>query len=90
MGFSKTDERCVECSYFSDCDSKRLVACAYIPNAMQSTQPASQPLSQPIMRETVSIRIDANTEIKVYKDELKKQIEKELYKNLQCPFNGFL
>jgi hypothetical protein len=87
VGFSKTDERCIMCRYFADCDNKRLNACAYISNAMSATQVATQSLAQPLARKSIDIHLDFNTVTSVSKDELQKQIAKQIYKQLQCPFN---
>ena len=44
-------------------------------------------LTQPILRETVNTIIDGKV-VKVYKDEIEKQLYKELYSHLGLQFGG--
>lgn len=85
MGFSKTDSRCLKCLYFDDCNNKRLVACAYavMSNAISEVGIIA---SQPIIKEKVDIHITGDISVEVNKNDLIKNIEKQMFKKLQCPF----
>ena len=56
---------------------------------MQTVIPtsATAELTQPILRETVNTIIDGKV-VKVYKDEIEKQLYKELYSHLGLQFGG--
>lgn len=49
--------------------------------------PSAAELTQPILRETVNMIIDGKV-VKVYKDEIEKQLYKELYSHLGLKFGG--
>lgn len=85
MGFSKTDSRCLKCPYFDDCGNKRLVACAYAVMHDVGLESGIN-ASQPIMREQVEIHISSDISVEVYKDNLKRETEKQMFKKLQCLF----
>lgn len=48
---------------------------------------SSAELTQPILRETVNTIIGGKV-VKVYKDEIEKQLHKELYSHLDIRFGG--
>lgn len=85
MGFSKTDSRCLKYSYFDDCGNKRLVACVYAIMHDVGLESGINSL-QPIMREQVKRHISSNISVDVYKEDLYRGNEKQVFKKLQCPF----
>lgn len=89
MGLSRLAEQCRKCPFKDNCKNKRMEALGYLPDpviAEASTPPAAE-LTQPILRETVKTIIDGKV-VKVYKDEIEKQLYKELYSHLGLQFGG--
>lgn len=95
--FSKTDERCVKCEYFDDCNNKRMVMCAAqefdLPE--QYAEKVSENLTMPLANDILvkhdyrQIKIAPNTTITIDLEEEKKKLREELTKHLRCDFNGF-
>lgn len=89
MGLSKQYEKCEVCKYKNDCDNKRMVACAYIqkPNVLSPlVNDVSQPLTQDlaVKHDYRDIYIDVNTTITIDLEEIKRNIAKEISKELHC------
>ena len=95
MHLSKTDERCLKCKYFEDCDNKRMVACAVmnIPEPIAQTAGAktSQALQSGMLvkHDYREIKIAENTTVTIDLEELKKKMEEDFYKQLNCSFMQF-
>ena len=89
MGLSRLAEQCRKCPFKDNCKNKRIEALGYLPEPIVAEAGASSPaeLSQPILRETVNTIIDGKV-VKVYKDEIEKQLYKELYSHLGLQFGG--
>lgn len=91
--FSKTSEKCKSCDYFDDCDNKRMVACALMemPQQTAATENAALPAAQDISikHDYRDVWIDANTTVTIDLEDVKKQIESDLYKVLYCPFLNY-
>lgn len=81
MGLSRLAEQCRKCPFKDNCKNKRIEALGYLP------EPIVAELTQPILRETVNTIIDGKV-VKVYKDEIEKQLYKELYSHLGLQFGG--
>lgn len=86
MGLSKLAEQCRKCPFKNNCKNKRLEALGYLPEPVtdEAAAPSVAELTQPILRETVNTIIDGKV-VKVYKDEIEKQLYKELYSHLGLP-----
>lgn len=90
--FSKTSDECLQCVYFNDCDKKRLVACAMKELPPQIAAKAAENVSMPIVEDLVvkhdyrNIKVGENTTVTIDLEDMKKQIEKDFYKALGCPF----
>lgn len=80
MGLSRLAEQCRKCPFKDNCKNKRMEALGYLPEPIVAEAGASSAseLTQPILRETVNTIIDGKV-VKVYKDEIEKQLCKELY-----------
>lgn len=80
MGLSKLSQKCRECPFVSKCDNKRMEALAYL-------KPATQDVTQPLAAEALvkhdcrDIKVAENTTITIDLEELKKQIENEIYRS---------
>lgn len=72
---------CRNCRFVKTCDHKKMEALGYFPEPLiaEVKAPLMAEMAAPILRETANTVIDGNV-VKVYKDE----IEKELYKQLYC------
>lgn len=90
--FSKTSDECLQCVYFNDCDKKRLVVCAMKETPIQIAAKVAESVSMPLIEDLVvkhdyrNIKIGENTTLTIDLEDLKKQMEKEFYKSLGCPF----
>lgn len=86
MGLSRLAE---QCPFKDNCKNKRMEALGYLPEPIVAEAGASSAaeLIQPILRETVNTIIDGKV-VKVYKDEIEKQLCKELYSHLGLQFGG--
>lgn len=62
-----------------------LVRCEHL--VAEAGASSASELTQPILRETVNTIIDGKV-VKVYKDEIEKQLCKELYSHLGLQFGG--
>lgn len=89
MGLSRLAEQCRKCPFKDDCKNKRMEALGYLPEPIVTEAGASSAaeLTQPILRETVNTIIDGKV-VKVYKDEIEKQLHKELYSHIGLQFGG--
>ena len=85
MGLSRLAEQCRKCPFKDNCKNKRIEALGYLPEPIVAE--AGAELTQPILRETVNTIIDGKV-VKVYKDEIEKQLYKELYSHLGLQFGG--
>ena len=88
---SKLSEKCQKCSRVEKCDHKRMEACAYYDerNMAESVNaPFAADAASPILRETVNMIVNGQV-VKVYKDEIERELYKNLYDGLRCGFiNG--
>lgn len=85
MGLSKLSEKCKKCPKVDSCDHKYMEACAYLEMpkiSMDVSQSISQSLSMPLARETMLINDGNGNMVKVYKDDIEKQIYKGIYEHL--------
>ena len=89
MGLSRLAEQCQKCPFKNNCTHKQMEALGYLPTPIiaESIVPSAAELTQPILRETVNMIIDGKV-VKVYKDEIEKQLYKELYSHLGLKFGG--
>lgn len=89
MGLSRLAEQCRKCPFKDNCKNKRMEALGYLPEpiVVEAGASSASELTQPILRETVNTIIDGKV-VKVYKDEIEKQLCKELYSHLGLQFGG--
>lgn len=83
-------QKCQKCKQRYKCDKKRMEACAYlveqnvecatVPNVAEMVQPMS------VIHNYRNVKIGENTEITVDVEEIKKQLERNIYKavGLNC------
>lgn len=86
MGLSRLAEECKKCPFVENCKHKRMEALGYLPEPLVANAgaPSVAELTQPIIRETVNTIVNGEV-VKVYKDEIEKQLYKELYSHLGLP-----
>lgn len=86
MGLSRLSEECQKCPFVEKCKHKRMEALGYLPEPLiaNAGAPSIAELTQPILRETVNTIVNGEV-VKVYKDEIEKQLHKELYSHLGLP-----
>ena len=90
--FSKTSDECLQCSYYEDCDKKRLVMCAVKEMPPQVAEKAAESVSMPFVEDLAvkhdyrDVKIAEYTTITIDLEDLKKQMEKDFYRALGCPF----
>ncbi len=73
MGLSKLAKACRECPFKDTCQNKRMEAHGYL---MPATMNAGMSAAAPIFRETTTINIGDGTMVEVYKDDIKRELEK--------------
>lgn len=77
MSFSKTSEKCKACKFYSDCDSKRMEACAYLmPLAQTAAESASGPLLQDIAvkHDYRDVKVAEGVTVSIDLEEVKKKM----------------
>ena len=88
---AKLSEKCQKCSRVEKCDHKRMESFAYYDDrnmAESVTAPSTADLASPILRETVNMIVDGQV-VKLYKEEIERELYKNLYDGLRCGFiNG--
>lgn len=89
MALTKLAAKCSSCPFLNTCDHKQMEALGYLPEPLvaESGAQASAEMAQPILRETVNIIIDGKV-VKVYKDEIEKELYKSLYSHLGLNYGG--
>lgn len=89
MGLSRLSEQCRKCPFKDNCKNKRMEALGYLsePIVAEAGTSSAAELTQPILRETVNMIVDGKV-VKVYKDEIEKQLYKELYSHFDFQFGG--
>lgn len=89
MGLSRLAEQCRKCPLKDNCRNKQMEALGYLsePIVVGSIAPSAAESTQPTLRETVNTIIDGK-DVKVYKDDIEKQLYKELYSHLGLQFGG--
>lgn len=89
MGLSRLSEQCRKCPFKDNCKNKRMEALGYLsePIIAEAGALSAAELTQPILRETVNMIVDGKV-VKVYKDEIEKQLYKELYSHFDFQFGG--
>lgn len=89
MALKKLAEKRHNCPFVDSCDHKQMVAVGYLPEPLiaDAAAPASAELLQPILRETVNTIVDGKV-VKIYKDELEKELYKSLYSHLGLQYGG--
>lgn len=91
---SKTDERCLNCECFDECDNKRMVMCAMaeLPPPEQYAEKLTEAVSMPLANDICvkhdyrNIKIAPNTIVTIDLEEEKKKLREELTKHLRCGF----
>lgn len=92
---SKTSEKCKLCKYFDDCDNKRMAACALAEMPPPVIAPAAESASQPLIQDMAAkhdyrtIHAGGGMNFDIDLEDVKRQIERNLYKALNCPFLSY-
>lgn len=81
MGVSKLSDKCPK---KNECNHKKMEALAYLEPCGQSSGVNA---SQPLARETMQINVGGVIQI-VYKDDIEKSIERELFKDRFMQFGA--
>ena len=89
MGLKRLAESCRNCPFVKTCNHKKLEALGYFPEPLIAEAKATSvsEMAAPILRETANIVIDGNV-VKVYKDDIEKELYKSLYSHLGLQFGG--
>lgn len=88
---SKLHEKCENCPYVNDCSEKRMVACGMMERPEKMFNSASAAMTMPIAAEMLvkhdyrDIKISPTQTVTVDLEEMKKGLEKRIYKALSCP-----
>ena len=88
---SKLHQKCEKCPHVNDCDEKRMIACGLAERPQPIFETASQAMTMPIAAEIMvkhdyrDIKISPTQTVTVDLEEMKKDIERRLYKALGCP-----
>lgn len=87
---TRLSEKCRKCPFVSKCSRKRLEAKGYIePNfAMSATIPSAAEMVQPmaVKHNYRDIKIDKDATITIDLEELKRQLEKDFYRQMGIGF----
>lgn len=92
MILRKTDECCNNCEHYNDCANKRVVACGLtnIPEtiAQNTIQDSTMPLVQDVLAKNNyrDIKTDQNTTVTIDLEKIKKKLQENIYKGLNCNF----
>lgn len=87
----KLHEKCEKCQYVNVCDEKRKVACGMLPLPEKTSNSASATMTMPIAAEMLvkhdyrNIKISKTQRVTVDVEEMKKDLERRIYKALDCP-----
>jgi hypothetical protein len=86
MVLSKDSEKCKQCEQYNECNNKRMELCAYI--APTIAAPSTSPLALDLIvkHDCRDIKIAENTTVTIDVEELKKNLENEIYKSFGCSF----
>lgn len=84
MGLSRLAKACRDCPFVENCQNKRMEALASVnlPMAAEASTPASMHSAAPILRETMTVNVGDGTTVEVYKDDIKRELEKHFYAHL--------
>lgn len=79
MRLSRLSPKCRECPFVCKCDNKRMEALAYLEPAVQDT---TQPLGAEVLvkHDYRDVKVSENTTITIDLEEVKRQMEKGLYR----------
>lgn len=92
FAFSIDAPECQKCNHYNDCKNKRKVACAYLePTIQPYTQSSTQPLMQDMLvkHDYRNVKIGENTTVTIDLEKMKKKINEDFYKAINCAFlNG--
>ena len=95
MSLSVLDEHCRSCEYVNNCDNKRMAACAYMQQKPQNLASATdESFAMPMAAEMAvkhdyrDVKIAEGVTVTIDIEDMKKQLERDLYKQLNCYFLG--
>lgn len=89
MALKRLVKKCRECPFADKCNHKQMEALGYLPEplAVEAGMPSAAKIAQPILRETVNTIVDGKV-VKIYKDDLEKELYKSLYSNFGLQYGG--
>lgn len=95
MSLSVLDEHCRSCEYVNNCDNKRMSACAYMQQKPQNLASATaESFAMPMAAEMAvkhdyrDVKIAEGVTVTIDIEDMKKQLERDLYKQINCYFLG--
>ena len=95
MSLSVLDEHCNSCEYVNDCDIKRMAACAYMQLKPQNlAAPTAESFAMPVASDVAvkhsyrDVKIAEGVTVTIDLEDVKKQLERDFYKQLNCGFLG--
>lgn len=89
MGLKRLTESCRNCPFVRACNHKKMEALGYFsePLIAEVKAPLMTEMAAPILRETKDIVIGGDV-VKVYKDDIEKELYKSLYSHLGLQIGG--
>lgn len=93
MSLKVLSEQCRSCEYVNDCDKKRMAACAYI-QPQNIAEATAESYAMPVAADMAvkhryrDVKIAEGVTVTIDIEDMKKQIERDFYKQLNCGFLG--
>lgn len=89
MGLSVLAEKCRKCPKVDTCNHKRMEALAYLPEpiAAQCSEPVAADIAAPMMvkHDYRDVKIAPGVTVTIDLEDVKKELEKELYRSIGLP-----
>lgn len=92
---SRLSDKCQKCSHVNNCNEKIEIACAVMERPEKMSMPASEMMTTPIAAEMLvkhsyrDVKINSTQTITIDLEELKKDLERRLYKGISYPMFEF-
>ena len=95
MSLSVLDKHCQSCEYVNDCNNKRMAACAYMrlkPQNLASAVAESYAIpaaaDMAVKHKYRDVKIAEGVTVTIDLEDIKKHLERDFYKQLNCNFLG--
>ena len=94
VALRKDSDKCKTCYFYNNCDEKRMVLCAISDNnpiSKDTQENISEQLQEDILmkHDYRNVKVSEGMTITIYLEDVKKNIENDLYRQINCHFmNG--